>query len=180
MTKVTIRPLERGDTDNIVRWRNTDSVKRNLYTQDELRPEQHLAYYENVVCKGKCAQFIITADEDGVRTDIGTVFIKKLDHANHNGEYGIFIGEESARGKGYAKAATELILAYGFEKLMLHRIYLTVMADNYPAISAYKHCGFQQEGLMRDEYLRLDGYVDIIMMAILKEDWNKRQQKQNY
>lgn len=171
---VSIRPLELKDTDNIVKWRNTPSVKKNLYSQDELKPEQHISYYERVVKAGKCAQFIISVDEDGGSEDIGTVFIKNLDHQSHNGEYGIFIGEESARGKGYAKAATEQILKYGFDVLDLHRIYLTVMSDNYPAIAAYEKSGFFREGVMRDEYLRSDGYVDVIMMAILKDEWEKR------
>ena len=118
---------------------------------------------------------MITVDNDGVKTDIGTIFIKNLDHANHNGEYGIFIGEATARGKGYAKAATELILRHGFEVLGLHRIYLTVMSDNYPAIKTYEKCGFLREGVMREEYLRDGAYVDIIMMAMLKQDWDNKQ-----
>ena len=174
MTEVTIRPIELEDTENIVRWRNTDSVRKNLYTQEELKPEQHIAYFQNVVRQGKCAQFIISVNENGMEKDIGTVFIKNIDHKSHNGEYGIFIGEESARGKGYAKRATRLILDHGFSVLKLHRIYLTVMADNHPAVKAYEGCGFQREGVMRDEYLRDDGYVDVVLMAILQEDWEKR------
>ena len=68
---------------------------------------------------------------------------------------------------------TEKILKYGFEELNLHRIYLTVMKDNLPAIKTYEKCGFIQEGVLRDEYLRADGYVDIVMMAIIKDDWKK-------
>ena len=177
MGTVALRPIELKDTDNIVKWRNLPSVKKNLYSQDELKPEQHINYYNSVVKTGKCAQFIITIEGTKGNQDIGTVFIKNIDHKNHNGEYGIFIGEEIARGKGYAKAATELVLKYGFESLNLHRIFLTVMNDNYPAIATYEKSGFLREGVMRDEYLRSDGYIDIIIMAILREDWEKRQNR---
>lgn len=177
MGTVALRPIELTDTDNIVRWRNLSSVKKNLYSQDELKPEQHINYYNSVVKTGKCAQFIISIEDTSDRQDIGTIFIKNIDHKNNNGEYGIFIGEETARGKGYAKAATELVLKYGFESLNLHRIYLTVMSDNYPAIAAYENSGFLREGVMRDEHLRSDGYIDIIMMAILREDWERRRKQ---
>ena len=170
---VTIRPLELGDTENIVKWRNSVSVKKNLYSQDELKPEQHIAYFNNVVKTGKCHQFVIVVEDNGSSFDVGTIFIKNIDNNNHNGEYGIFIGEDDARGKGYARLATEKILKYGFEELNLHRIYLTVMKDNLPAIKTYEKCGFIQEGVLRDEYLRADGYVDIVMMAIIKDDWKK-------
>ena len=174
MKKISLRALSLGDTDNIVKWRNLPSVKKNLYSQAELKPEQHIAYFENVVKNGKCAQFIIVVEDEGLSTDIGTIFIKNIDNANHSGEYGIFIGEESARGKGYAKIATEQILKFGFDTLGLHRIYLTVMSDNIPAIKTYENSGFVREGVMRDEYLRIDGYVDVVMMSILKQEWETR------
>lgn len=174
MNKISLRPLSLDDTDNIVRWRNLPSVKKNLYSQVELKPEQHIAYFESVVKMGKCAQFIIVVEDEKQSTDIGTIFIKNIDGSNHNGEYGIFIGEESARGKGYAKPATDLILKYGFESLNLHRIYLTVMSDNIPAIRAYERAGFVREGVLREEYLRGDSYVDIVMMSILKQEWDAK------
>ena len=177
MKEILLRPLSLSDTDNIVKWRNDPAVKKNLYSQAELRPEQHISYFENNVKTGKCAQFIIVVDEDGEKKDIGTIFIKNIDTANHNGEYGVFIGEETGRGKGYAKSATVEILKHGFEVLKLHRIYLTVMADNIPAIKVYEESGFIREGIMRDEYYRYDGYVDIVMMSILEEDWLTRGKK---
>lgn len=171
MNKISLRPLSLSDTGNIVKWRNDPAVKRNLYTQAELKPDQHITYFEKNVKSGKCAQFIIVADENGIQTDIGTIFIKNIDNDNHNGEYGIFIGEATGRGKGYARLATEEILKYGFEELKLHRIFLTVMVDNIPAIKTYERVGFVREGIMRDEYLRVDGYVDIVMMSILDKEW---------
>lgn len=171
MGKVSLRPLNISDTDNIVRWRNSDSVKKNLYTQDRLTPEQHIAYFYNVVQAGRCAQFIIVVDEGEKQADVGTAFIKGIDLENRSGEFGIFIGEEGARGKGYAQAATKLILRHAFKALRLHRVYLTVMRDNHAAIRAYEKCGFVTEGIMRDGYLRSDGFVDVVMMSVLEDEW---------
>ena len=175
MSTVRIRPLEMRDTDNIVKWRNLDSVKKYLYSQGELKPEQHIAYYEHVVKAGKCKQFIICVENNEALQDVGTIFIKNIDYSSNNGEYGIFIGESSARGKGFAKIATDLILEYAFETIGLHRIYLTVMKDNVAAIKLYEKCGFSREGIMRDGYLRKDGYVDVVMMSVLKREWENRQ-----
>lgn len=177
MEKALLRQLSLTDTDSIVRWRNNPSVKKNLYSQEELNPQQHIAYFEKYIKTGKCVQFIIVENGENQR-DVGTTFIKNIDHDNHNGEYGIFIGEENARGKGIAASATYEILKYGFEELKLHRIYLTVMADNFPAIRTYEKVGFMKEGVMREEFLRYDGYVDIVMMAMLKSDWDNRRMYQ--
>jgi RimJ/RimL family protein N-acetyltransferase len=48
------------------------------------------------------------------------------------------------------------------------------MSDNIPAIKTYENSGFVREGVMRDEYRRFDGYVDIVMMSILEQEWEAR------
>lgn len=173
MATVHLRPLAIGDTNNIVKWRNLQSVKNNLFSQAVLRPEEHMAYFNNIVQTGKCAQFIIVIDEKTGQKDIGTIFIKNIDHENHKGEYGIFIGEESARGNGYAKAATALIIEFAFKELKLNRVYLQVMEDNKNAIRVYENAGFIKEGIMREAFLKNDKYINIIMMSLLKCDWER-------
>lgn len=173
---LTLRPIEITDVDtsNIIRWRNDLSVKQNLYTQDDLTVEQHLWWFENRVKTGDCHQFIIEVNEDDKIIPIGTIFIKSIDTHSKKGEYGIFIGENSARGKGYAYQATIQILKYAFETLKLNRVYLTVFSDNIPAIKVYEKSGFVEEGILRQDFLRHDGFADVVYMGITAEDWNKQ------
>lgn len=50
----------------------------------------------------------------------------------------------------------------------LHRIELTVVADNHRAIRLYEKVGFQREGVKRENYLGEDGkYHDEITMGFL-------------
>lgn len=167
---VKLRKLAESDTANIVRWRNSPSVKCNLYSQEDITEEQHLNYFHNIVETGKCAQYIIVVEDENGSRDIGTTFIKNIDRHSNKGEFGIFIGEESARGKGYAKYAISEILRIAFDELNLHRVYLSVMADNLLAIKSYKKVGFVIEGSFSDDYLRNDEYIDVIVMAIIKEN----------
>jgi RimJ/RimL family protein N-acetyltransferase len=83
MSEVILRKIKASDTDNIVRWRNSDSVKRNLFTQSELTAEQHLGWLKSKVETGSCAQYIIVVSENSTNTDIGTVFIKNIDRQSN-------------------------------------------------------------------------------------------------
>ena len=168
---ITLRTISSLDTSNIVRWRNAHSVRANLYTQTELTEQQHETWLQTKVATGFCTQYIIVVQEACCSTDIGTVFIKNIDRENNKGEFGIFVGEESARGKGYGKQATKQILDVAFRELKLNRVYLTVMADNLSAIRAYKNAGFLVEGMLREDYLRSDGYIDVVVMGITLADW---------
>lgn len=91
---ISLRPISESDTENIVRWRNSDTVKKNLYTQTDLTQGQHRVWLRNKVATGLCYQYIIVETLDGDSKDIGTVFIKNIDSHSRKGEFGIFIGEE--------------------------------------------------------------------------------------
>lgn len=141
--KVQLRKIELSDTANIVKWRNSDDVRKNLFTQDDLTEEQHINWFHSKVEPGCCAQYIIEAIDNDVKTDIGTTFIKGIDYETSEGEFGIFIGEPAYRGKHLASFATKEMLNVGFYELGLSRIYLSVFDDNIPAKTTYQKLGFE-------------------------------------
>lgn len=172
MTNIILRPITVADTANIVRWRNSWEVKKNLFSQTELTEAQHLQWLDRRVRTGDCFQYIIVdiGENDKVE-DIGTVFIKSIDRENQKGEFGIFIGEISARGKGFATLATKEIIKIAFENISLNRVYLQVFSDNEAAVRAYKRAGFMVEGVLCQDFLRYDGFQDVIVMGITKDRW---------
>lgn len=170
--EVTLRPIEESDADNIVRWRNTNEVRRNLFSRSLLTKEQHLNYYRTVVCSGKCKQFIITIKEQN-EIDIGTVFLKNIDLNDLQAEFGIFIGESAGRGKNCSLPATEQILRIAFREMGLVRVYLYVVEDNAPAIKTYLRAGFREINREPDRFFREDISLDVIKMEITAEDWRR-------
>jgi len=171
--KVVLREIIDSDTDNIVKWRNSPDVKKNLYSQELLTKKQHLKWMQNNVMTGQCIQFIIEIHFNDSVQPIGTIFIKNIDRKNSKGEYGIFIGESDARGKGYSTKATFKILKYAFEVLMLNRVYLTVFSDNLAAIKSYEKSGFIKEGILKEDFYRFDGFVDVVYMGITRKIWER-------
>lgn len=170
--QVTIRPIAIEDTENIVNWRNSINVRKNLYSQNILTFDQHINYFHNYIETGKVIQFIISVIESGIKKDIGTTFIKNIDMHSRKAEFGIFIGDDTTRGKGYGTLATRLTVKYAFEKLLLNRVFLTVHADNSIAIKAYQNSGFDLEGVLKQDYLRGSSYIDVAVMGITKDNWS--------
>jgi RimJ/RimL family protein N-acetyltransferase len=85
--------------------------------------------------------------------------------------YAIGIGDRNARGKGYGTEATRLALQFAFDELNLHRVQLTVFAYNEPAIRVYERCGFQREGVFRDQIYRDGVRYDSYLYGILRPEW---------
>ena len=105
--------------------------------------------------------------------DVGSVYLRDIDNDNKKCEYGIFIGEESCRGKGLGTAAAKAILDYAFSQLGMNRVFLRVFAKNAAAINSYKRAGFKEEGVFRQDVI-IDGIpYDMVFMAVLFDDWKK-------
>lgn len=173
MTEIRLRKLSLSDTANIVRWRNQPEVYQNLFTQNLITEEQHTGYFHKYVETGLVKQFVVEANIDGEVIDIGTTFLKNIDQVSKKAEFGIFIGEAIARGRGLASAIATATLAVAFEEMGLNKVYLTVFSNNVPAIRSYEKAGFKQEGVLRQDFFDGKKYIDIAVMGVLKEEWVK-------
>ena len=120
---------------------------------------------------------IVTLENDEM---IGTVSIENMNYTNRSAELGIFIGDETYRGKGIGEEAIHLILDYGFNYLNLNSIHLTVLSFNERAIACYKKCGFKEVGRLREAYYLNGKYYDKILMDILKSEFNETYIRNKY
>ena len=162
---VYLRPMDRSDTERIVKWRNNPKVRKNFIYQEPFTVEGHNHWIDTMIIPGRAVQFIIV--EADSHCPIGSVYLRDIDKTNQKAEYGIFIGEDSARGHGYGTKACRLICEYAFRELALHKIYLRVFSDNVIAQKSYQKAGFREEAYAHDT-VRIDGqYRDMIFMALI-------------
>ena len=166
--KLFLRPITDADTPDIVRWRNDPEVWRYFLFRDPFTPEMHRAWLKNKVETGRVVQYIIVERERGA--SVGSVYFRDVDPVNESAEYGIFIGETWARGRGFGTETARLFTAFGLDVLRLHRISLKVLGDNAVAQRSYEKAGFRTEGVFRD-FVKLDGkFTDVVFMARLAEE----------
>ncbi len=162
-SKIILKEITKEDTPLIVKWRNTPSVQKNFIFQETFTNEMHDHWMDTRVSSGDVVQFIISVKDSAA--PIGSVYLRDIDNSKQKAEFGIFIGEDDARGKGFGQEAARLICQYGFEYLNLHKIMLRVFAFNKAAIRSYEHAGFIQEAYLRDEEKIAEKFYDIIYMA---------------
>lgn len=164
---IYLRLITLEDTDLIVAWRNRRDVRKHFIYQELFTKESHENWVNTMIKTGKVVQMMICEIEGD--KPIGSVYIRDIDHHHRKAEYGIFIGEETGRGRGIGTAAAGLMIQYAFEEMNLHRLFLRVFADNTRAVCSYQKAGFVKEAHLRDDVC-IDGeYRDMILMAIINE-----------
>ncbi len=172
---IFLRKMEYSDTDNIVKWRNSDFVREHFIYQALFTRESHENWIRTMVETGKVDQLIICLKDERTPGGIpvGSVYVRDIDRNHNKAEYGIFIGEESARGRGIGSQAATLMIRYCFEQLKLHRLFLRVFADNEQAIRSYEKAGFVKEAYLKDDVKIQDKYRDIVLMGIINPEDKK-------
>ncbi|MDL2301537.1 GNAT family N-acetyltransferase [Lachnospiraceae bacterium OttesenSCG-928-D06] len=167
-TGIYLREMKDFDTDSIVKWRNEDHVRQHFIYQEFFTRQGHENWIRTMIETNKAKQMMICDLNTG--ESFGSVYIRDIDWWHKKAEYGIFIGEESAKGRGMGTAAAKLMIAYCFSGLGLHKLVLRAFADNKQAIRSYEKAGFVQEGFLRQDVFVNGSYRDMVWMGILNED----------
>jgi len=167
--RIHLRPLDMGDLERCLRWMNDPELLQFLGRRTPMSREMETQWLAKQYQDERNTNLAIVL-KDGDR-HIGNCGLDQVDCWDHNASFGIFIGEPDAREQGYGTEAAKLLLDYGFRQLNLHRIHLTVFSFNKRAQKAYEKAGFVVEGARREAYYRHGQYHDIVLMGILRSEW---------
>lgn len=142
---VQLRKIDKSDSDSIVSWRNNPNVLKNFVDQRILTLENHDKWLRDYVETGLVYQYIIEVFYYQEVVKVGSVFFKDVNLNYLTAEFGIFIGNDSFRGKGIGTIAAKLAIKKAFDELGLDTIFLRVFNDNINAIRSYKKIGFRED-----------------------------------
>jgi RimJ/RimL family protein N-acetyltransferase len=169
--KVALGPLRRDLLPLYTRWVNDFEVIATLgLALGATTFEKEEAWYESARNPGDGVQFTIYVRE--TMQPIGTTGLT-YSFQNQRGTFGIMIGDKTAWNKGYGTEASRLMLDYGFNKLGLHHINLTVHSTNTRGIRAYEKAGYKIAGRLRESFKSGHKFVDVVYMDCLEREFNQ-------
>ncbi|HUS93432.1 MAG TPA: GNAT family protein, partial [Phycisphaerae bacterium] len=164
-SRVMLRPLDVGDGDLLAAWAAEREIRRTL-SEGLLR---HLLARMSEVVADPSRRDLVVCNEGG--RAIGLVTLYDIDEEIGQAEMAKLLGDPAMRGKGYAKEATHLLLAYAFHELALRRVFLRTAGFNLHNIRLNEKVGFKFEGILRRAHL-LDGTpIDIALMSMLRAEY---------
>lgn len=171
--RVILRAMRRDDLTRL--WEFNNDLEVELAGGgDPPMPqsfERLVADFDREVAKGGRNEAWFAIEADG--QFIGHCGLMHPDVTASTAELGIGIGDKAYWGKGYGSEAIALLLEYAFRFRNYRRIWLQVNAANERGIRAYRACGFQEEGRFRQHVWCNGRYDDLVLMGILKQEWER-------
>ena len=176
-TRVELAPLDRKHIDVFLKWFNDPEITQYLLMYKPLTRDMEEEWFDNLKKRENDVFFsILIHEQNDKKTEkiIGNCSIQNINSKNRACSCGIIIGEKEYQGKGYGTEAMEMLIEYGFNTLNVNRIELTVYEFNIRAYKSYLKVGFVEEGRKRQARYHNGKYYDEVIMAILRENWEKK------
>lgn len=160
-----LRPLEGSDLAVVLDWRNHPDVRRYMYTQHTIAPEEHRRWFERADADPH--RHLLVFERNGQPS--GFVNVTVLDEGARRAEWGFYLAPDAPRGSGMRLG--EETLAYVFRDLEQHKLCGEALAYNERSIRFHERLGFRQEARLRDHHFDGSRYHDVIGFGLLAAEW---------
>jgi len=170
---IALRDLRPDDEPVILRWRNLPDVARYMYSDHQITPEEHGKWFSSIPDDPKRRYWVIVCDGE----DVGLINLYDIDVANSRCFWGFYLASPSMRGKGVGSFAWHSVLRHVFDDLGLNKLCSEVLGFNEQGIKLHARFGFQQEGLFRQHVVKDGEPMDVVRLAILREEWERAREE---
>jgi UDP-4-amino-4,6-dideoxy-N-acetyl-beta-L-altrosamine N-acetyltransferase len=171
LAEAKLRPLEYGDLRQILTWRNSERIRKSMFTTHLITWEEHLAWFARLQHRDDQAMLLFIYR--GV--SMGVINFT-TDLVNHCCEWGFYIGDEAAPPRSGTVMGL-LGLNYAFDQLAMDIVRGQCYVTNMASVRYHKKLGFS---FIKQLELSLDGQ-DVCHLVKLfelkKEIWAIRRLK---
>ncbi|QGM01622.1 GNAT family N-acetyltransferase [Stenotrophomonas maltophilia] len=166
---VTLRPFQRAD---LPRWRLFDDRRRRGRRDPSVIDEE--------------ARFLAHMHRSRLEQDNDQLLLGVFDDEHGNVLDQLHVRLQSLHARSaellslqhwhpHSDAALRALCPFLFEDVGLHRLFVMLPPDcSDPFATALRAFGFEQEGLLRDHHLDLDGWQDRQLLALTAPMWRNK------
>jgi RimJ/RimL family protein N-acetyltransferase len=180
--KTHLRPMRTDEVPQFYAWASDPNVQSlwgesdHYHSLDEFVGHWGPHYFDGSQPQlGRC--FIIESLPAEGRADdrpIGAIIYNRVDAFGRSTEIDILIGDPEYRDRGYGTDAISAFLAFLFDTVGLHRVWLATLDYNARACHVYEKIGFVREGVMRQSDWVDGRWVDSVIYGILEQEFRRQ------
>lgn len=163
-TQARVRRMTDADLEQVLAWRNHEEVRRYMYSRHEISWTEHTHWFERAARDRNRHLLILEVDS------VPRGFIN-IHHCAPSGvaDWGFYTAPDAPKGTG--RQLGNAALDYAFNEAGLHKICGQALMHNGRSIKFHLRLGFQQEGLLRDQYFDGNQYHNVICFGLIASEW---------
>lgn len=168
--RVTLRPIEADDLGFVTEGVNHPAVRPFVGQSIPTSLARERRYLEELNERTDAVSVMAVVGDDRV----GVVEFDPIDRAAGVADFAVWIHPEN-HGDGYGHEAAELMLAYAFDELRVHKVTAEAYEPNTASQELLESLGFVREGVGREDAFLGGEYHDTHYFGILEREWRARE-----
>ena len=176
---VKIRTMEEADLSAVKAINDDPAVRANVVGWGWPTSMSEMQRWHAGSQGGHTHRWVV---EDEAERVIGVTGLWDVDMQSRHAMTALKLGgRNEVRGRGLGSDAIKLVMAWAFYDLGLNRLYGSILANNVASQRAYvDKCGWSHEGVSREHVWRHGSFVDLLHVGVLKSDFDKLDDAQDY
>jgi RimJ/RimL family protein N-acetyltransferase/transcriptional antiterminator Rof (Rho-off) len=178
--RLTLSPPTAADIPNIVQFASDARIAEYTLSIPFPYAEKDAQKWLDMTHAGleSGLQYVFAIRQQDTHALMGGIDLR-LNVQHNRAELGYWLGTYFWN-QGYMTEAATAVLDFGFNTLLLNRIFAFHIAHNPASGEVMKKIGMQPEGIQRQCVRKDDTYYDGVFYAILREDFEQQQAKSAY
>jgi [ribosomal protein S5]-alanine N-acetyltransferase len=163
---ITLRPLSVEDAPAVYAYASHPEVARFTLWPPHSSEEFSRQFLADLTIPTVVSWAIVLKEEPRL---IGMIFLHSFSKRHKKAEIAFNVAKSSWN-RGIATAAARAVLRFAFDQLILNRVEATCMIANFSSRSVLEKIGMSKEGTMRRSHYRHDGFHDMELFSILRDE----------
>jgi len=164
-----LEKLQSQHLDLILGWRNEPSVRRCMFSNEEITAAQHTAWFRSLAEAEEKLALLFYFDSYAC----GVVQYSNIHAQSRRSSWGFYLSQTAP---ALATLALEVeALDYAFDVLGLHSLNCEVIEFNKKVINLHLKCGFTEDGKFRDYHFDGNKFHNVVRLSMLEGTWAEGQ-----
>jgi len=159
-----IRKVSKDDLDYLLAWRNHPDIRNFMFTQHEIKREEHLNWFK-VSSEDPKKHLLIYEEDFEPRGFIN--FTEILE--SRVVDWGFYLSPKAPRGSGLRLGTT--VLKFAFTDLGFYKVCGQAIDYNERSKRFHLKLGFKEEDVLKDNYFDGKDYHDVYRFGLIRTSW---------
>lgn len=168
---VKLRALEEDDLETLKEWRNSEYVRKTT-REYRLLDMIHQKNWFNSIHANYPPQEIMFGILNKKNKLIGVCGLTYIDWKNRHSEISIYLSMANWQRTKEAHDTINLLMAYGFDELNLHRLWVEIFSIATENIKLFEQMKFIKEGKLREKIWRNGRWWDSFLYSKLSTEYS--------